>query len=160
MYCKVLMCFFALGAEDKTNTFNELRSKFIKFSDGKQIEFIFATLESFVQDVKQSDAIYFHGGNTPTLLKDLKDFSDLESLFSQKTVAGSSSGAYMLAKYGTAHTGESVRQGLGMVNKKLVCHFQSPDLPPTASSFAELKQIAPELETVYLKDCEWQVILK
>ena len=160
MNCKVLMCFFASREEDTMSIYNKLSSKLIKFSNGKQIDFIFASLESFVKNVKQADAIYFHGGNTPTLLKDLKDFSDLELLFSQKTVAGSSAGAYMLAKYGTAHTGESVRQGLGMVNKKLVCHFQSPDMHPTESSFEELKQIAPELETIYLKDCEWQVIVK
>lgn len=102
----------------------------------------------------------FTGGNTPALLKVLKDYSNLESLFSQKTVAGSSAGAYMLAKYGTAHTEESIREGLGIVNKKVVCHFQSPDKPPTESSLTELKKIAPKLETVYLKDCEWQCILK
>jgi peptidase E len=154
------MCFFASGEEDKVNTYNELCSKFTKFSNDKQIEFIFAKLESFIEDIKQAEAIYFHGGNTPTLLKALKSYSNLELLFSQKTVAGSSAGAYMLAKYGTAHTEESVREGLGIVDKKVVCHFQSPDMPPTESSFAELKKIAPELETIYLKDCEWQVILK
>lgn len=141
MYCKVSMCFFASGEEDKMNTYNELRSKFTKFSNDKQIEFIFAKLESFVQDVKQADAIYFHGGNTPTLLKALKNSSDLESLFNLMTVAGSSAGAYMLAKYGTAHTEESVREGLGIVSKKVVCHYLSPDMPPTESSFAELKKL-------------------
>lgn len=62
IHCKVLMCFFASGEEDKCNTFNELCTKFTKFSEGKQIEFLFAKLESFIEDVKNADAIYFHGG--------------------------------------------------------------------------------------------------
>ncbi len=153
----VLMCFFASGDEDKTDTYEELCQKIVRYSS-KQLRFNFAVGETFIEDIRSSDAVYFHGGSTRTLLKALEQFPDLKTLLQGKTVAGSSAGAYMLAAYGAAHNEDCAREGLGFVNKKVVCHYQSADMPPTDKSFEELAAIAPELETVFLRDCEWKVV--
>ena len=72
-------------------------------------------------------------------------------------MAGSSAGAYALAKFGTSHSEEVVREGLGLVPVRRVCYWESPDLPPSATSVALLKDTAPNLELVFLKDFEWRI---
>jgi peptidase E len=153
----ILMCFFASGQEDKSDVFEELQQKFIKNSSGKNIHFALATEVDFLHQVKSSHGLYFHGGHTNTLLSKLKKYSNLESYFDNKTVAGSSAGAYMLARYGTAHNEEYVREGLGFVDVRVVCHYASDELPPTETSLHEILQIKPQFELVLLRDCEWKV---
>jgi peptidase E len=156
----ILMCFFASGEEDKTDVFFELKNKFTKYSENKNFDFTLANKEEFIEQVKKADGIYFHGGKTRTLLASLKVYKNLELHFNHKTIAGSSAGAYVLALYGTAHDEVSIRKGLGVIDIRLVCHYQSAELPPTEASLLEIRNIAPEFELVFLKDCEWKVFLK
>ncbi|MFN3692880.1 MAG: Type 1 glutamine amidotransferase-like domain-containing protein [Candidatus Paceibacteria bacterium] len=116
--------------------------------------------EDFETDCSNADAIYFHGGNTPTLLAALKDYGDIERLFTGKTVAGSSAGAYMLSAYGAAHTSEHFRQGLGILNVRVICHFESTELPPSPTSLAEIYSTHLDLPLVVLRDCESKVFFK
>jgi len=153
----ILMCFFASGEEDKTDVFVELSEKIIQQAVGKDVSFTVATQDGFLKQLEMSDVIYFHGGHTRVLLATLKQYDNVQHFFNHKTVAGSSAGAYTLVKYGTAHDEEHVREGLGALPVRVVCHFQSEKLPPTETSLAELKNTAPELELVFLKDYEWKV---
>ena len=157
---KILMVFFASGDEDKTSTYKEIVEKISKSKYNSQFSFIFATKENFEVDCNNVDAIYFHGGNTPTLLTALKDFGDIERLFVGKTVAGSSAGAYMLSTYGTAHTSEHIRQGLGIINVRVICHFESTELPPSQTSLVEINSSHLDLPLVTLRDCESKVFFK
>lgn len=153
----ILMCFFASGKEEKTDVFIELCEKLKQQTDTKEVYFTFATREEFVTQVQSADVIYFHGGSTRTLLSELGTYNDLTSLFQGKTVAGSSAGAYAIVTYGTAHDEECIRSGLGILPLRVVCHYQSEKLPPTKTSLLELENSAPELELVYLQDCESRV---
>jgi len=82
----------------------------------------------------------------------------LKPLLEGKTVAGSSAGAYALARFGASHDEAEVREGLGLVPIRIVCHYESTELPPNAESVSLLKNTAPELELVFLKDFEWKVL--
>ncbi len=157
---KILMVFFASGDEDKTSTYNELIEKISKSKQNSQFSFIFATKENFEVDCGNADAIYFHGGNTPTLLATLENFVDIERFFIGKTIAGSSAGAYTLSAYGTAHTSEHIRQGLGIINVRVICHFESTELPPSPTSLAEIYSTHLDLPLVTLRDCESKVFFK
>lgn len=116
-----------------------------------------ATEEDFISQVRQANAIHFRGGHTPKLISTLAQYTDLVSELKPKTLSGSSAGAYALAKYGPGHSEEGIREGLGIVPVRVACHYESPELPPNPKSYAELVELAPELELVQLRDCEWRV---
>lgn len=153
----ILLCYFASREDDNTNKFKEDGERITKYSHGKHFTFLFATQEEFLNQLKQSDALYIRGGSTNKLLRVLRDYKDFTVMFLNKTIAGSSAGAYALAKYGSSHSESEVREGLGVVPVRLVCHFESPKLPPDMRAVEELARTAEDLELVTLKDFEWRV---
>jgi peptidase E len=153
----VLMVFFASREDDPTSTFNELSSRIRQEANSKDLRFVLATQEGFVDEVKRADAIYLHGGSTNKLLETLRTYPSLGPLMEGKTVAGSSAGAYAIAKYGTSHSEDAMREGLGLAPLRVVCHFESSELPPAPGAVALLQNTAANLELVLLKDCEWKV---
>ena len=155
----VLLVFFA--AEDNISERASATIESIKTQTGdKKLNLAIATEKDFIEQLKQADAVYLHGGITPRLLRALEKYPDLEKYLNGKTVAGSSAGAYAIGRYSPFHDDESggeVRKGLGLLPHRVVCHYESPDMPPNPKAFSSLKNIAPELELVLLKDCEWKV---
>jgi peptidase E len=156
---KILIVLFAVDnpATNRDELFNSLVQKFTEQTRNKNILFTQATEVDFEHQLLEASAVYIHGGNTPTLLTVLKSYENLKDKFEDKTIVGSSAGAYALATYGTAHTEEHMRKGLGILPIRLVCHFESPELPPTEASLEELQAVDLELELVTLRDCEWRV---
>ena len=153
----VLLVFFAVESEDVAEKAEYMQGAFEKQSHGTKLNFMVATREDFLDQVKKADAIYIHGGNTEQLIEILKSYPNLKSYLGGKTIAGSSAGAYALAQFGSAHTSERMREGLGVLPIRIICHDGSLILPPSATSVAELRATAPELELVILKDYEWKV---
>lgn len=156
----VLLVYFASRKDDISAVFTQQIADFKSAANGKNIRYVLATEKDFLSQLGQSDAVYLHGGSTRKLIDKLRTYSDLGQHFEGKTVAGSSAGAYALARYGTSHSEEVVREGLGLVPLRVVCHFESADLPPSPASIALLKNIAADLEMVYLRDFEWKVFIE
>ena len=157
---KILIVLFAVVNPDtnKDELFDSLVQKIKEQADDKSISFAQATDAGFEQQLLEASAVYIHGGNTPTLLTVLKNYPNLKDKFQSKTIAGSSAGAYALATYCSAHTEEHVREGLAILPIRLVCHFESLELPPSETSLAELRNADASLELICLNDCEWRVI--
>ena len=124
----------------------------------KSFNFECASEENFIDQVNRADGIYFHGGSTQILLSVVRKFSNLKEMLKGKVIAGSSAGAYFIATYGAAHTGEHMRAGLGMLPIRLICHFESQELPPSSTSVKELMEADGSLALVCLKDYEWKMI--
>jgi peptidase E len=154
------MVLFAVVNPDtnKDELFVSLVQKFRGQANDKNISFAQATEADFEQQLQAANAVYIHGGNTPTLLAILKNYENLKDKFEDKTIAGSSAGAYALVTHCTTHTEEHLRGGLAILPIRLVCHFESPELPPNETSLSELQNVDQSLELIYLKDCEWKVI--
>lgn len=110
-----------------------------------------------LEEVQNADAVYLHGGSTNKLLRLLREFPSLEQYIQGKTVAGSSAGAYAIAKYGASHSEDAMREGLGLAPLRVVCHYESSELPPAPGAVALLQNTATELELVLLRDFEWKV---
>jgi peptidase E len=74
------------------NLFDEDIKQISLFCPITNFDFILASenIEKFSDQVKNADIIFFKGGITPSLLKKLKEISDIEILFQNKTIAGSS----------------------------------------------------------------------
>lgn len=151
------MVYFAYREDDNSDRFNADIKNIEKQAKGKIFNFVMATRQDFLDQIKQSNAIFFSGGSTDKLLEILRTYPDLKPLVEGRTVAGSSEGAYMLAQFGASHSEAIVREGLGFVPLRVVCHYESPDLPPSTASVEVLKNTVLNLELVLLKDFEWKV---
>lgn len=153
----VLLVYFASDSEDVEEAYEEQTQRMGKIA-GKDLRFELAREDIFLDQVMRADAVHFRGGNTAKLLETLRHYPDLTGLLKEKeVVSGSSAGAYALCKYGTAHSEQRMREGLGILPLRVVCHYESEDLPPSQESYSELVKTASELKLILLKDCEWQV---
>ena len=150
---KVLLVLFAKSADKVSVNRDEDIAQFERNKGDKTISYQLADEESFVEQVKTSDAIYFHGGDTLKLLDTLKKFGDLKELFRGKIIAGESAGAYVLSKYFHSERAGGVFEGLGIVPVKTICHYteKSKDREDL------LKECSPELETLLLPDYSYRV---
>lgn len=153
----ILLVYFASRYDDTSEVFREQSDRLTSLGGGKKFIFKHATKENFLEQIESADAVYFHGGSTNKLLAILRTYPDLHSLIQGKTVGGSSAGAYALAKYGASHSEDVMREGLGLIPLRVICHYESPELPPAEEAVAVLRNTAQELELVLLKDCEWKV---
>lgn len=154
----IALVYFASRSDDTTDVFEEQKVKITNEAGGREFSFIHSTQENFIEDITAADAIYFHGGSTNKLLKILRSYPDFKYLLVGKTVAGSSAGAYALVRYGASHSESAVREGLGFVNVRAVCHYESPELPPYPDAVELLRHTAEDLELILLKDCEWKKV--
>lgn len=155
----VLFVYFATRIEAEIPEKFETHVKMCKAqAHGKSFNFFIATQENFLTEIRRSDALFFNGGSTSKLLKILWTYSSIKDFIDGMTIAGSSAGAYALATLGASHSEEVVREGLGLVSVRLICHDQSPKLPPSQDSVKLLEETSNELELIKLKDCEWKII--
>lgn len=152
----VLLVYFASRSEDPTADFEYQAERFKEQAKDKNLHFVLATKEGLVDEVKRADAVYMHGGSTNKLLAALRTYPDIRPLIEGKTIAGSSAGAYAIARYGASHSANELREGMGWAPLRVVCHYGSPDLPPHPDAVSLLMQTAEDLELVLLKDCEWK----
>ena len=156
----ILLCYFATQDEDNSTRFKEDSERITKQSHGKNFTFLFANEKDFIEQLEKSHALYMRGGSTPRLLEIIKKYPEFKRSLNGKTIAGSSAGAYAIGSYSPFHDDESggeVREGLDLLPLRVVCHYESPDLPPNPKALASLKNIAQDLELILLKDCEWKV---
>jgi len=153
----ILLIYFSRKEEDVESCFKQDSERILEQSNGKGFTILLATEEHFIDQLKKSDALYMRGGNTDRLLTVLKKFPDFKNLIKGKTVAGSSAGAYVIGTYGAGHTVENIREGLGLLPIRTICHYESSELPPTEKSVEILKNTASELELVLLRDHEWKM---
>lgn len=156
----ILLCNFASKDKDNSYRIKEDGERIQQQSHGKNFKFLLANEKDFIKQLKQSNALYIRGGSTPKLLAILKQFSDFKENLNGKTIVGSSAGAYAIGSYSAFHDDESgggVREGLGLLPFRVVCHYESLDLPPNPKALNTLKNICQDLELVFLKDFEWKV---
>jgi hypothetical protein len=81
-------------------------------------------------------------------------------MLEDKTIAGSSAGAYVIGKFSAFHDDESggkVREGLGLLPLRVVAHYKSLDMPPNPEALSLLKETSPEMDMVLLRDFEWKI---
>lgn len=156
----ILMVYFVYE-KDPMPHFEQQKKWILDNSDGKNFNIVFAEQEKFVNQLRESDAVYFHGGDTYKLLEIVNEIPGFEKILEGKTVAGSSAGAYIFCSYFVESDRMEVREGLGTLPIRLVCHYMSPDFNSREESVNVLKQkCPPELEMVLLRDSEWRVFEK
>lgn len=156
----VLLVYFASRTEDNSDRISYDSGKCKGFSSGKKFAIEVATMETFIEQAMNADTIYFRGGSTEKLLNALKQFPKLKSAFENKdkTVAGSSAGAYALSTWYSSHYEDMAAPGLGIVPVRVITHFKSETMPPKDGAIERLKITDTELPLITLKEGEWECV--
>lgn len=154
---KFLECLFARPKENWSEAFLQDKDQLEAFNLGIQVDMKCATEDNFIEEVKWADAVYFRGGNID-LVKELSKYVGWESLLEGKTVAGSSMGAYMLSKYYYDITSFDIKNGLGLVDAKVIVHFNSLEYKADwEKASRELKEYEKDLPVYTLAEGEFKV---
>jgi peptidase E len=154
----VLLVYFASENEGDEKKNKEDTESILRAAGGKHLTAELANRTDFLEQLDRADAVYIRGGSTERLLEALRAYPDFASRLQGKTVAGSSAGAYALARISPPHHDGGMHEGLGILPLRVVCHYESPELPPDPKELAQLEGMLPELDIVKLHDCEWKVI--
>ncbi len=147
---KLLLVYFAEREEMIEARIEQDKGEFTKNSGSKRIDFRVTSEETFEADCTWADAIYLHGGKTTKLMEALKKFPDMKKLLSNRTIAGDSAGANVLAEFFYSKNSKEIGEGFGILPIKIVVHYQDGVLNP-------LSEVEPELETLFLHEYETKV---
>lgn len=150
---KALLVYFAESDEKRPLRIEQGKNSFEKNKGPKNIEIKIASPDTFIDDCKWADIIFFSGGRTTQLMEALKTYTDLDEVLRGKTIGGDSAGANFLGKYFYSKSSKEIGEGLGILPVKVLVHY-SDDVPNP------LGDIEPGLETVFLHEYETKVFYK
>lgn len=120
---KLLICNFAKPREDWEEAFAQ-DEKMDCLPDGVSPEFELAFPDTFEEQIKNSDAIYIHGGDDHLLQYWLRQF-DLPAIWDGGVVATNSASSHALAKHFWTCDWRQTMDGLGILPVKFLAHYQS-----------------------------------
>lgn len=147
---KILLVYFAKEADRIPKNKAEDIDSFTRNNIGKDLSFEVAEEEKFIEQIKNSDIIFIHGGSTIKLMNSLKNFTDLNSLFTGKIVAGESAGANALSFCCYSPSADAVVEGLGIIPVKTIPHYKPGDEE-------KFKGIRPEIASLFLPEFKYKV---
>jgi peptidase E len=156
----VLLVYFACDDEGREEKLEQDKERILARAEGRVLNVQVATRENFIEEVRAADAIYMRGGSTKKLMAALKEHPEFAEAIKGKVVSGSSAGAYVLATYYYSSSDHVVREGLGIVPIKVICHYQSEhrDFQNKEDPVEVMRKYGKELKIIVLKDYEWQVV--
>jgi hypothetical protein len=122
---KILLCNFAQGREYWEVKFPAYVEAILEdMPDGVRPAFELAMPDTFVAQIKEADAIYFHGGDGDLLHYWMGKYK-LPELFKDKVVATNSASSDMLAVSFWTCDWRSCADGFGILPIKFIPHFES-----------------------------------
>lgn len=122
---KILICSFAQPREDWESKFGGYSSSIAEdMSENIRLEFALAMPDTFAEQSKWADILYFNGGDDHLLQFWMKQF-DLPTLFKNKVVATNSASSDMLATHYWTCDWRQCADGLSVLPIKLIPHFKS-----------------------------------
>ena len=163
---RLLICRFAQPREDWEKKFTEDKNTLF----GLFPKEVTPTLEmafpaTFEEQIKNSDAVYIHGGDDHLIQYWLRKF-DIPKIWDGKVVAASSASSHALSKHFWTCDWRKCMDGLGILPIKFLAHFESSygkDDPRGAidwqKAYKELETYGDKsLPTHALKEGEYVVI--
>lgn len=110
----------------------------------------------FLEQIKESDVIVLQGGLTPILYRALSKIPNIEESFKEKIIVGISAGALVLGKYYYEGDFETYSEGLGVIPKKIICHWGEARF----NKLKGLEDFGEDLEILKIPEQEFVVIEK
>lgn len=148
---KVLLVYFAESDEMRPLRTEQGKNQFEKNKGLKNIEIKIASQDTFIDECKWADVIFFSGGRTVRLMEALKKYASLDEVFKGKTIGGDSAGANFIGQYFYSKGSQEIGKGLGILPIKIIVHYVENMGNP-------LSNIEPNLETLFLHEYETRVL--
>lgn len=122
---KLLLCFFASPREDWEEKYlQDIESIPSLVPDGVEPIFEMAHPDTFVKQVKNTNAVYLHGGNDYLIQYWLKQF-DISKIFEGKNIGTNSASSHALVKHFWTCDWRKCMDGLGILPIKFLAHYKS-----------------------------------
>ena len=122
---RLLICYFAQPREDWEKSFaGDKETLFNFFPAGVQSVLEMAFPDTFVEQIKNSDVVYIHGGDDHLVQYWLKQF-DIPKVWEGKVVAVSSASSNALSKHFWTCDWRMLKEGLGILPIKFLAHYES-----------------------------------
>lgn len=154
----ILLVYFARKESLSKEKFKIDKENFNKASKNNKFNFILASsdLDVFSKQVKSADVIYMHGNKTNLLLQSLSKVRNLDDLWKNKIIGGSSAGANVLSRFYYNFSEDKIEEGLGILSYKVFVHSDTV----SQEMINKLRQHQNEIETIILPETEFKVIRK
>jgi len=158
---KVLLVYFAKPRKEwEEKSFQDM-NRIQAACKTKALEYMVANPEIFEEQIEWSNVVYFRGGSGHLIIEPLRKIKNWNKLLDGKTVAGSSAGANVWAKYYYDQDyPETIEEGLGVLPIKTICHFGSGNCYGKDFELELEKLIAhkEDIETIPLREGEYTII--
>lgn len=159
---KILDCLFARAKDDWDQKFKDDQDFFSKYLKDFKLEL--AIPEKFIEQIKNSDVIFFQGGIPYLLISVLNTTGHWLKELDGKVLVGSSGGADAICKYYGVGKTSNIGEGLGLLPIKLIPHWKSDYAPKTNMDWdallENLRSYKENLDVITLGDGEFTVIKK
>ena len=156
---KILTVYFAIKKEKWNELLEDDKRKFSLFNPNIEMEFTIASndIEIFSNQIQDNNLIYIRGGEEMVFIQEqFNKIKNLQKLFQDKVVGGSSAGAYILSKYYYSNDLDEVRKGTGLLPIKVFCHYSDEKV----DKLKILKEYGEDLEVYTIPETEFVVIKK
>ncbi|MDP3795391.1 MAG: Type 1 glutamine amidotransferase-like domain-containing protein [bacterium] len=160
---KLLDCLFARPQADWENAYRQDQEFFQKHLPGRTLVMALADVQQFRRQIQWAHTIYLRGGSTDTLRALLRQIGDWEVQLNGKTLAGSSAGADIIAKYYYGLDDLKLGDGLGLLPVKVLVHYRSDYNAPHIDweqAYRELKNYKEDLPILTLAEGQFMVTAK
>jgi hypothetical protein len=160
---KILDCLFARNEDTWEAKFKDDREFFERNLQDFEIEL--ASPGTFIEQVKNSDVIFFQGGTPRLLMSHLDADGAWIKELGGKVLVGSSGGADTIAKYYAVGKTSNIGEGLGLLPIKFIPHWKSAEYAQGLdidwdALFEKLKTYKEDLEVVTVEDVEFVIFEK
>ncbi len=157
----ILICLFARQREEWNKLFKDNKYFFKRNLLDVELDFTLADENNFVNQIKETNLLYFSGGDTTNLLNILKKTSGWLNGLDGKTVMGSSAGTDILSTYNYDIEFFKCSDGFGLAPVKTIVHYRTDGYTPPVgwkAAYEDLKQYKEELPILALREGEYEVI--
>jgi len=149
----VLLVYFAKPAEFYLELYNEHLPYLKIASHGRELNYLLADEQKFMEQIKQADSLYLAGGDSLLLLEKIKHYPEFADSIRGKTVLGSSAGANILGKYFYSVYAKHVLKGLGVLAVVIRPHDNREQ-----KIYDELKSKCQDCQLIALKEFEMKIL--
>lgn len=149
----ILLVHFA-GSPERAELNKQIDTEhFVRVKGGKKLHFEIAEEDTFLNQIKKADIVYFGGRTTVKLLETLKKYHNLEKYFLGKVIAGESAGSNFLCTYCYSKSGGGVVRCLGILPLKMIPHYEDKN----KKYKKELENIGKDVEFLALSNYQFKV---
>ena len=137
---------------------DEIADQIDGISPDKKLTIVLASekTDDFIEQIKTSEAIFLAGGKPEPLHNYLHKVPDLEKLWKDKLIVGSSAGVWVLSKYYCLWKSDDICEGLGILPIKSLVHWTEDQ----SDKLRKLEAYAEKLDLLKIPEEKFLVVTR